>query len=431
MNRRAVDTLQWRSLPWGLFLFIFAIFFYATPLDFFWPVEFLQSFNITDATDAASSMAQGNVGRQIALAVLALFSIWSLATNRNRFRPAGLLAWLMMFFLAWAVFSISWSVNPIFTIKRVAIFGILSLGALALADRLNLQELLVFGICIMFVTMWLGCIAEIRAGTFAPLNEEWRFAGLMHAVAMGWNCGLLILLAIALARGRNRMNQLLLAGILIMALYFLLITKSRMAVFSAFLGTGFYWLLVSTGRKKIAVALLALIGASLLYLVLQDRFLPFLSDMATLGRGEAAKESVGTLTGRLPLWGESFRYVLERPILGYGYNTFINPDSIVRISKVVGWVPSSVHSAYLDTLTGTGLVGLVTLLAILVLAFGRALELTRINPAYAFSAGLLVWLCYNFFLEAHLLNRPFFMTFYAMIVLVKLAFLPVEEPGPR
>ncbi len=429
MNSTAVDTFRWRSLPWWLFLFIFGVFFFATPLDFFWPVEFLESFNITDATDAASSMVQGNVGRQVALGVLALFSLWSLGTNRNRFRPGGLLGWLMMFFLAWAVFSISWSVNPIFTIKRVAIFGILSLGALALADRLDLQELLAFGICIMFVTMWLGFVAEIRAGTFAPLNEEWRFAGLMHAVAMGWNCGLLILLAVALARDLSGKNQVLLAGVLVMALYFLLITKSRMAVFSAFLATGSYWLLISTGRKKITVLLFALIGASLMFLVLQDRFLPFLSDMATLGRGEAAKESVGTLTGRLPLWSESFRYVLERPILGYGYNTFINPDSIVRISKVVGWIPSSVHSAYLDTLAGTGLVGLVTLLAILVLAFRRALELTRINPAYAFSVGILVWLCYNFFLEAHLLNRPFFMTFYAMIVLVKLAFLPVEEPG--
>ncbi len=428
MNGTAVDTFSWRSLPWGLFLFIFGVFFFATPLDFFWPVHFLKSFNITDAADAAASMAHGNVRRQIALGILALFALWSLARNRNRFRINGLLGWLLMLYLGWAVLSICWSMDPVFTIKRVATLCILSLGALAVADRLSLRELMAFGVSILFATMWIGFFAEIHAGTFAPFNEEWRFAGLMHTVAMGWNCGLLMLLAAALARGRSRMNVLFLSLVMVMAFFFLLITKSRMAVFSAFLGLGFYWLLTSSGSRKITFFLFTVIGVCLLFLALQDRFLPFLSDMTTLGRGEAARESVGTLTGRLPLWKDALGYVLNRPILGYGYNTFINPDSIVTIAKTVGWIPSSVHSAYLDALTGMGLVGLVTLLAFLVLAFKRSLELTRFNPAYAFTAGLIVWLCYNFFLEAHLLTRPFFMTFYAMTVFVKLAFLPVEEP---
>ncbi|HEB50135.1 MAG TPA: O-antigen ligase family protein [Desulfobulbus sp.] len=429
MNSTAVDTFRWQDLPWGLILFIFGVFFFATPLDFFWPVKVLESFNITDAADAAVSMARGNMGRQIALGILAVFSIWSLAWNRNRFRINGLLGWLIMFFLAWAIFSICWSVNPVFTIKRVATLCILSLGALAVADRLSLRELMAFGVVILFVTMWVGFFAEVHAGTFAPRSEEWRFAGLMHTVAMGWNCGLLILLAAALARDRGRGDVLGLVLVIAMALFFLIITKSRMAVFSAFLGVGLYWTLVSPGTRRVTLVLLLLIGSSLLFLALQDRFLPFMADVATLGRGEAAKESVGTLTGRLPLWSEALRYVLDRPILGYGYNTFINPGSIINISKVVGWIPSSVHSAYLDALTGTGLVGIITLLAILALAFKRALELSRFNPAYAFAAGLIVWLCYNFFLEAHLLTRPFFMTFYAMIVFVKLAFLPAEAPG--
>ena len=429
MNGTMVDTFSWRSLPWGLFLFIFVVFYFATPLDFFWPIKVLESFNITDASDAAVSMARGNVGRQIALGILGLFSLWSLARNRNRFRINGLLSWLMMFFLAWAVFSICWSENPVFTIKRVATLCILSLGALAVADRLTLRELMAFGVSILFVTMWAGFFAEIHAGTFAPFSEQWRFGGLMHPVAMGWNCGLLILLAAALARGRSRANVVFLSLVIVMALFFLLITKSRMAVFSAFLGLGFYWLLTSSGSRKITFFLFTVIGVCLLFLALQDKFLPFMSGMTTLGRGEAARESVGTLTGRLPLWKDAFGYVLNRPILGYGYNTFINPDSIVKISKVVGWIPSSVHSAYLDALTGTGLVGFLSLVAALGLAFGRALELTRRNPAYAFTAGLIVWLCYNFFLEANLLGRPFFMTFYPMIVFVKLAFLPAEEPA--
>ncbi len=429
MNSTAVDTFQWQRLPWWLFLFIFGVFFFATPLDFSWPVRFVEMNNAADPSEAVISMARGNLGRQVALGVLALFALWSLATNRNHFRINGLLGWVIMFFLTWAVFSIGWSVNPIFTMKRVATLCFLSLGALAVADRLTLRELLALGVSILFVTMWAGFYAEMRAGTFAPLSEEWRFAGLMHTVAMGWNCGLLVLLAAALARGRSRGNMLILALVLVMALFFLLITKSRMAVFSTFLGLGLYGMLVSSGSRRITLVLFPLIAACLLFLVLQDRFLPFMSDVATLGRGEAAKASVGTLTGRLPLWREALAYVMERPILGYGYNTFINPTTIVDIAKVVGWIPSSTHSAYLDALTGMGLVGFISLLAILALAFKRALELTRSNPAYAFAAGLIVWLCYNFFLEAHLLGRPFFMGFYSMIVLVKLAFLPAEPVG--
>ncbi len=76
-----------------------------------------------------------------------------------------------------------------------------------------------------------------------------------------------------------------------------------------------------------------------------------------MGRSEAAE----SLTGRIPLWVELFHSVKDRLWIGFGYGAFWDADHIETASSVVGSGVSHAHSAYMETLVNTGLVGVVAL----------------------------------------------------------------------
>lgn len=64
-----------------------------------------------------------------------------------------------------------------------------------------------------------------------------------------------------------------------------------------------------------------------------------------------------SLTGRLPVWKESVKAVLHQPLLGYGYNTFWDPQ-LARtryIWQLVGWPTPGAHNGWLDLMLGVGI----------------------------------------------------------------------------
>ncbi len=426
-NARGMYTVRWK-LVLLTFVVLLVVFGLSTPFNFEWPkaVKFKEWSSSTSAFVAR--IEHGNLGRQVGLLMLAAFSMFSLAKTENRFRVNLPTGWIFLFYLGWILLSLSWSFDLFFTLRRVITIYILWGSAVIFAGRYSLRELAFLAVLVTGSTLALGFGNELRLDTFDPPNVWWRFSGLFHTVSMGWNCGILALASMFLITDeKSRFRLVALWGILLTAIVFLLLTKSRMAVASTLFTMGLYWYRVVSGRNKMFLILGLVIALCLSYLALSDRWAYYAGEASTLGRGEAAKESVSDLTGRLPLWKYCFRRSEERPILGWGFNTFISPKNMFEVARNVGWTPGSTHSGYVDAVMGLGYVGAAVMIFFLLAALARAYDLSRRYPEYIFVVSVLIWLYYNILLEATLITRPSFMSFFCMTMLARLALLPGAE----
>jgi O-antigen ligase len=114
-----------------------------------------------------------------------------------------------------------------------------------------------------------------------------------------------------------------------------------------------------------------------------------LSSMVFMGRTENAV----TLSGRIPLWTELVPYISKSPLLGYGFETFWTTEHIRDISGRLYWAAQEAHSAYLESVLHTGLVGagLVLLLVFAGMAVSGKRYMTTKVAGYGFVFGLLVF----------------------------------------
>lgn len=426
-NTQEVYNVRWK-LVLLTFVVLLIVFGLSTPFNFEWPkaVKFKEWSSSTSAFVAR--IEHGNLGRQVGLLMLAVFSMFSLSRVENRYRVNLPTGWFFLFYLGWIMLSLSWSFDLFFTLRRVIIIYILWVSAVIFAGRYTLRELAFLAVLVTGSTLVIGFGNELRWHAFEPTNIWWRFSGLFHTVSMSWNCGILALASMFLVTDeKSSLRRAVLWFVFAAAIIFLLLTKSRMAFASTLFTMGLYWYRVVSGPNKLFLILGLIIALCLSYLALSNRWLYYVGEASTLGRGEAAKEQVGDLTGRLPLWKYCFRRSEERPILGWGFNTFISPKNMFEVARNVGWTPGSTHSGYVDAIMGLGYVGAAALIFFLLAALARAYDLSRRYPEYIFVVSVLIWLYYNLLLEATLITRPSFMSFFCMTLLARLALLPGAE----
>ena len=426
------NTQEVYNVRWKLILLtsvvLLVVFGLATPFNFDWPklVKFKEWSS--SASASVARIEHGNLGRQVGLLLLAAFSMFSLARTENRYRVNLPVGWFFLFYLGWILLSLSWSVDVFFTLRRVITVYILWLSAIVLAGRYTLRELAFLAVLVTGATMAIGFGNELRWHTFEPTNIWWRFGGLFHTVGMAQNCGILALASMFLITDEKSSRcRSILWFIFVVAIIFLLLTKSRMAVSSTLFTIGLYWYRVFSGTNKTLMLLGLVIALSLSYLALSDRWVYYAEEASTLGRGEAAKEQVSNLTGRLPLWKYCIMRSEERPVLGWGFNTFINKKTMFDVSRNIGWTPGSTHSSYIDAVMGLGYVGAAAMIFFLLAALARAYDLSLRYSEYIFVVSVLVWLYYNMIMETSLFVRPSFMNLFCMIMLARLALLPGAE----
>ncbi len=404
------------------------LFSLSTPFDFSWAKEVKNRENIIGVTEAVSRMEQGNNIRRFGLMLLGCYGIIILSKTKNSIRINSPEGAIVITYLGWSLLSLIWSIDPMFTLRRVVTLDLLWLAAIATAARYSLREIAILTVGVCGITAVLAFANELRLHTIDVANPLWRFSGIFHTVAMGWNCGLLaIASAYLMSSTPSAKVRRFLAGVILMAFVFLLLTKSRMALASTIAALMFFWMTTSSRENKSGVILAIICVGCLCYLMLGDQLLSYLGTATTLGRGQEARESVGNLTGRLPLWKECFRWASMQPILGYGFNTFISPKHYATIALHVGWNPSSIHSGYIDAILGIGYPGFLMLISFLGITMFRAIMLARHFISYSFTAAVMIWLCYNLFLEANLITRPTFMTFIALTIIAHFAFMPRER----
>jgi exopolysaccharide production protein ExoQ len=306
------------------------------------------------------------------------------------------------------------------------VLSMLLIGAAGYVRRLSVGGLMQAAALCTTLHLVTGIGAELWLGTFDPLTPGYRFAGTLHPNQQGINCGILAISAAFLSRAaRSPRGRALATLLLCAAVSAIVLTRSRTALAAVILALLFFFALDASPMRRISLATISTAGFSLLALLAANGILPASPRALLLGRNS----SLTTLTGRTDIWSYALQRVVDRPIAGYGYNSFWSARHTAEVSQAVDWKISEGHSAYLDTLLNLGAVGLMLFVALLVLMVVVAIArfVTRRERAYAAAAALVGFGTLDGLLESALVI-PNLLSFIILAVSGILAF--GGEPGP-
>mgnify|MGYP001579071716 FL=1 len=154
---------------------------------------------------------------------------------------------------------------------------------------------------------------------------------------------------------KNKMKSLLCGTLVLLSLIALYFTYSRgafIALIISVLATLLLW------KKKIALIVFA---ASLIFVFLAPS--PFTQSLRQ--SFNFSMNASGSIKDRLRLWKSAIDMVQERPLLGWGLNTYteVNP---LFVKDFDAWYP---HNCYLQMASEIGLVGLASFLILLISFF--------------------------------------------------------------
>jgi O-antigen ligase len=261
-----------------------------------------------------------------------------------------------------------------------------------------------------------GVGAELALGVFTPWSSGYRFAGTLHPNLQGMNCSALIFAALTLAATSRRFRPVLLA-IACGGLSFLVLTGSRGALAGGMAGLFTLWLL----KAKRNLAVMALSAVSCIVLLSTFMVINGLLSLPLHFFLPERTEGVGALTGRPDLWAILIEYARERPIFGYGYGAFFEPERGLEMASRIGtWAFGGPHSLYLGTLVDIGAVGLVCVLGVLFGGVCRSIRTYRhtLEPHWLFFTAVLVFQIINGITEAGMLTpNPSFIPAVAVTFL--------------
>jgi exopolysaccharide production protein ExoQ len=414
--------------PWAAFLFLSLAFF----LTVHWPLTAqttLDDYNRSQ--DDIVAEASGSAVRQVVLVVLFVVSVLSFfRPSDRRLRIDGVQGWLVIGYAAWALMSPIWAQDFDLTSKRLMSFAILCVVAVAVVRRFSLRQIIMWTLftTVLFLLVAIGL--ELVSGAFRPFVPGYRFSGTQHPNGEGVECGLLFLSAVALAK-IEKLRRRQFAIVALVGFVFLVLTASRTSLSATLLAVAVFLVIGSSQRTRIVVLPALGISVCLLVLLVVTGLSKGLESAALLGRTDDTSESVESFSGRTAIWRDVGPYIGDRPMAGYGYGGFWTPARIGTISDEEKWgVPDS-HSTYVDCLLALGVVGLVLYLLSLFTALWRAVAFYRLtlDSHYAFLAALLVFCIVDGFLESGL-GQATLLTLFALVAVIRLAYVPVEEVRP-
>jgi len=407
------------SLPWGTFLFLFAIFYFATWYDLFYTTR-----DPATAQEIGMLINKGLLSRRIALFVLGGFGLFNLLFRTpKKGARVDYLGLLIFGYIFWAIISVSWSDEKILTLRKVIAMVMLWAGAAWIAARYSIRDISFFVVFSGLATIVLGVVSEAYFGTFHPFDISYRFAGLFHANTQGINCAVLAIACFSLSKSEKRWKSMF-NIMTIVAFIFIFLTKSRTSFASAFVVIGAYWVITSSKRHKMTFLAIAICLGCIFVLLFGDNIFAFINKTTYVGRDAS---DLDTLSLRMPLWQECLRFVAQQPILGSGYDSFWTPRRVMQISLREGWdVPHS-HSGYIDLALGVGIIGLFAFVSILCMAGKRALFLyfRTEDCGYLYCFSMILWLCLEMSFE--IVNiHPFIANFVCIIAILKMSFWNIQ-----
>lgn len=398
--------------------------------DFKMPLVMLEELE-RDSSALADIAATGQLRRRIGLLLLALLGALCLWWSGGRRRPRGLLGSAILAFAAWTFASVLWSEDVALSVRRLGALTCMVVAAYGLSS-LDGRQIIVLVMAVCLGGVLVGLANELALGTFDPLSADYRFAGTLHPNAQGVVLATVFLIAcgLLLAPGQAgvpmRVSVLLCAS-LVLTFALLVLTDSRTSLLCLLLALGIFFSvrLFIYNRRRFLVASLIAVAVLSAGLVAEG------------GSGQAPSQALAnafakprdeggitTLTGRVSVWQTCLTYARKKLFLGYGYESFWTPERIVEISSRERWPINQAHSAYIEQVLSTGLVGLVLYSAVLALGVSASVRrfATGGGPPYLILATLLLFNVVHGFTESTTM-MPFMSGFLTMLLLSHLALM--------
>jgi O-antigen ligase len=318
-----------------------------------------QAAAYTQSLDEMEVTAQGgNALRRVMFFLLGgvglalAFSTWKKPWAVNPLLTISLLAVPL-----WCWASLTWALDFGMCFRRLIVLSCFCLGAFGVGRRFSLKEIAWIGFAVTLAASIFGVLSELRLGTFRPWSGDYRFSGSLHPNTQGMYLAWLALSSLTLARLNARFFWQYLACFA-WAMILLILTKSRTATAATLVGLAVVGMLQPPLRWQLAVGGGGAWCAGLGYLLTSILGIDLKRDLQSaifLGREEQAE----SFTGRGEIWPEVMHFIEQRPLCGYGYESFWTPQNIERVSTAVEWAVREAHCSYLEVILWLGVIGLV------------------------------------------------------------------------
>ena len=377
---------------WLTAVIVFAGFFVT---DHEFTVSQADAFT-SSADEMEAQAAGGSMKRRVAfLAIAGLGFLGFLLPPRQSLGRLTPTTGLMLAFVAWCLLSVMWSDMPSMTLRRWMVLCCLAVGAVGIARQLSPRELLNLAWILPAAGLAIGLFAELSLGTFRPWSGGYRFSGTLHPNTQGLSLAAMCLASFCLAResGWNKQGFLVLCGV---GLLFVILTKSRTSFAGLILAVTLILTLRTASTLKWSIGLAGMwwvTAASVTVMIFNIDVEKELTELALMGRQEQA----ASLTGRLPIWTVLSESVAQRPLTGYGYDSFWTPDRIEAVSTELQWGLKEAHNAYLETVLAVGLIGALLLLVLVLNTLRRShVQYLRTgHPLFGFLFAMLLFALVN------------------------------------
>jgi exopolysaccharide production protein ExoQ len=411
---------------WVAVLVLYLILAVLEPYDLLSPISGygLQEHK-AEIGAALDTIESGSMLRRVGVLALCLYGAAAVFVSRRghrRYHLAIAVPATALFFLAMA--SPLWSDDPAITIRKVVVLFALVLAAFGLARCWGFDTISRVAFVLSGLTIVLGVTAEVVLGTMHPLRPDYRFRGSIHPNSMGLYCTLFVISSVVLAKRFAGRRSALMAALSVIGLGMLLLTKSRGSLIGVCAALGVMFVSSASRRTVLlAAAAVAVVvcGAAIAVPDLAGRA----QSWATLGRPTTFELS--EMTGRTELFQDLLPYVADRPVLGYGYDSFWQPVHILEVARSQGWVVGSSHNQLMGMLLDLGIAG--TALFVLLLAAGlwssirylrRERRATALFPIAILLSSYVNMVTFGFWFET---------TVPSLIALTVLARLAIRDTG--
>jgi exopolysaccharide production protein ExoQ len=304
----------------------------------------------------ADNPSASDPANRLSMGAVLLFSTVALFTHYRRMLPALASAWLPLLIVGLAFASVAWSAVPDIVMRRSLNLLGTTLFGIYLAARWRPGEvarLLVAAGCVMALSSIAVTLVSPGNAIMEGGNVNGALRGAFsHKNMLGWVSGLVIIACVWVIESGRRTRLAIVTLLLTVPLWLAARSLTGMgatvitglacvAMLGMRLGTvtRLLWGYLVIVAGTVALSILATGGAFFLRLV-----------------GRSAD-----LTGRGPLWEQLERAIAERPLLGYGFQSFWQPESgwHDRIAASVGWVVPTAHNGWIDIWLSLGLLGLL------------------------------------------------------------------------
>lgn len=359
--------------------FVFAIWLLIFAIQHRWRAAQIWLAGGDSTPDMAAIAQDGDVLRRLCLLTLAGIGLALLIFSRRKFAVNGIVGWAWIVYVCWICCSVLWSETPDFTLRRLATFSTVFTFLFACAVTLSLDVLASIAVLFTSLNVVVGVCAEVILGTFHPFSAGYRFSGTLHPNLQGASLATTVVLLLWRVWKSSGTSRALAVSVALILSILLFLTGSRTSIVAMLAAVIFLIALTqvrgfqrSRSRALAIIASLFLAFGAVTTLEMIQQTEPWVPTAIQQERDEG---DASELTGRIALWNVCLAYFEEKPITGYGYDSFWSAEKIESISSDLHWNINQAHSSYIDTALSLGMPGLLGYLLIAVASLIKATKL--------------------------------------------------------